>query len=49
MDLWQREITVHGKGRKDRIVKFGHHAAVSLDRYLRARARRTYDRAMADT
>jgi site-specific recombinase XerD len=38
VDLWQREITVHGKGRKDRIVKIGHHAAVSLDRYLRARA-----------
>ena len=39
IDLWQREITVHGKGGKDRIVKFGHHAAVSVDRYLRARAR----------
>ena len=39
IDLWQREITVRGKGRKDRIVKIGHQAAVSLDRYLRARAR----------
>jgi site-specific recombinase XerD len=39
VDLRQREITVHGKGLKNRIVKIGHHAAVSLDRYLRARAR----------
>jgi site-specific recombinase XerD len=39
VDLWQREITVRGKGRKDRVVKIGHQAAVSLDRYLRARAR----------
>jgi integrase/recombinase XerD len=38
IDLWQREITVCGKGRKDRIVKIGHQAALSLDRYLRARA-----------
>ena len=35
----QREITVRGKGGKDRIVKIGHQAARSLDRYLRARAR----------
>jgi integrase/recombinase XerD len=39
VDLWQREITVRGKGGKDRIVKIGHQAACSLDRYLRARAR----------
>ena len=39
LDLWQREITVRGKGGKDRIVKIGHQAACSLDRYLRARAR----------
>jgi site-specific recombinase XerD len=44
VDLWQREITVHGKGRKDRIVKIGHHAALSLDRYLRARARHAHAR-----
>jgi site-specific recombinase XerD len=37
-DLWQREITVRGKGGKDRIVKIGHQAALSLDRYLRARS-----------
>jgi len=39
IDLWQREIIVRGKGGKDRIVKIGHQAARSLDRYLRARAR----------
>jgi hypothetical protein len=39
IDLWQREITVRGKGGKDRIVKIGHQTARSLDRYLRARAR----------
>ena len=39
IDLWQREITVHGKGRKTRVVKISHDAARSLDRYLRVRAR----------
>jgi integrase/recombinase XerD len=39
IDLWQREITVRGKGAKDRIVRIGHQTALSLDRYLRARAR----------
>jgi site-specific recombinase XerD len=39
IDLWQREITVRGKGGKDRIVKIGHQTARSLDRYLRARSR----------
>jgi len=39
IDLWQREITVRGKGGKDRIVKIGHQAARSLDRYQRARSR----------
>jgi len=38
VDLWQREITVRGKGGKDRTVKIGHQAARSLDRYLRARS-----------
>jgi site-specific recombinase XerD len=42
LDLWQREITVRGKGGKERIVKIGHQAVRSLDRYLRARARHTY-------
>ena len=35
VDLWQREITVRGKGGKDRIVPIGHQAARSLDRYIR--------------
>ncbi len=39
LDLWHREITVHGKGRKTRTVKISHAAARALDRYLRARAR----------
>ena len=36
IDLCQREITVRGKGGKDRIVRIGHQTARSLDRYLRA-------------
>jgi site-specific recombinase XerD len=39
VDLWQREITIRGKGGKDRIVKIGHQAARNLDRYQRARSR----------
>jgi integrase len=39
IDLWQREITVRGKGRTTRVVKISHDAARSLDRYLRVRAR----------
>ena len=39
IDLWQREITVRGKGGKERIVRIGHHTARSLDRYIRARSR----------
>jgi site-specific recombinase XerD len=39
IDLWQREITIRGKGGKDRIVRIGHQAARSLDRYQRARSR----------
>ena len=39
VDLWSREITVRGKGRKTRAVKISHDAARALDRYLRARAR----------
>ena len=40
INLWQRELTVRGKGGTDRIVKIGHQAARSLDRYLRARPAR---------
>ena len=39
VDVWQREITVRGKGRKTRTVKISFDAARSLDRYLRVRAR----------
>jgi integrase len=39
IDLRQREITVHGKGGKDRIVRIGHQAARSLDRYILSRSR----------
>ena len=39
LDLWNRDITVHGKGRKTRTVKIGYDAARALDRYLRVRAR----------
>jgi site-specific recombinase XerD len=38
LDLWHREITVHGKGRKTRTVKISHDAARALDRYIRIRA-----------
>ena len=41
VDLWHREITVHGKGRTTRTVKISYDAARALDRYLRARARHT--------
>jgi site-specific recombinase XerD len=39
LDLWHREITVHGKGRKTRTVKISHDAARALDRHIRVRAR----------
>jgi site-specific recombinase XerC len=39
VDLWQREITVRGKGGKARVVKITHDAARALDRYIRVRAR----------
>ena len=39
LDLWNRDITVHGKGRKTRTVKIGYDAARALGRYLRVRAR----------
>jgi integrase/recombinase XerD len=38
VDLQAREITVRGKGGRDRIVKISHEAARRLDRYLRARS-----------
>jgi integrase/recombinase XerD len=39
IDVWRREITVCGKGRRTRTVKISYDAARSLDRYLRVRAR----------
>ncbi len=39
INLWHREITVHGKGRTTRTVKISYAAARALDRYIRARAR----------
>jgi len=39
IDLQQREITVHGKGRKTRTVKISHDAARAPGRYIRARTR----------
>ena len=39
LDLHAREIRIRGKDGTARIVKIGHQAARSLDRYLRARAR----------
>jgi len=39
VDVWQREITVRGKGGKARIVKITYDTARALDRYVRVRAR----------
>jgi integrase/recombinase XerD len=39
VDLWNREITMRGKGRKTRTVKISHDAARVLDRYIRLRAK----------
>jgi integrase len=36
VDLWHREITVQGEGRKIRTVKISFDAARSLDRYIRS-------------
>ncbi|HTU76743.1 MAG TPA: tyrosine-type recombinase/integrase [Trebonia sp.] len=39
IDLWQREVRVRGKRSRERVVRIGHQAALSLDRYLRARSK----------
>lgn len=39
LNLAGREIKIHGKGGKDRIVKIGYQAARAVDRYLRVRAK----------
>ena len=38
LDLWNREITIRGKGGKARIVRIGYDAARGLDRHLRIAA-----------
>lgn len=44
VDLDHREALVFGKGRRTRIVVFGHKVAIALDRYLRVRARQPWAR-----
>jgi len=39
LDLDNRELRIHGKGRKERVVKLNYAAARALDRYLRLRGR----------
>lgn len=39
IDLQRREVLVHGKGGKSRIVRFGHATAQAIDRYIRVRAK----------
>lgn len=41
VDLTERTITVTGKGRRTRTIRFGLKTAQALDRYLRARASKT--------
>jgi len=42
IDLVQRVALIHGKGDKDRVVRFDPKTAAHLDRYKRARARHSY-------
>ncbi|RAY13845.1 recombinase XerD [Actinomadura craniellae] len=42
IDLYHREILVRGKGGKERVVKFDHQTARSIDRYLRMRKQQAY-------
>jgi site-specific recombinase XerD len=42
IDLDNRELRVHGKARKERIVKFNYGAARAIDRYLRLRSKHAY-------
>jgi site-specific recombinase XerD len=42
LDLDTRELRVHGKGRKERLVKFNYDAARAIDRYLRLRGHHAY-------
>lgn len=42
IDLERRELRVTGKGRKERMVRFGYNAARAVDRYLRLRGKHSY-------
>jgi len=42
LDMENRQLLVHGKGRKERLVKFTYDAARAIDRYLRVRGKHTY-------
>lgn len=42
IDLERRELRVTGKGRKERMVKFGYTAARAVDRYLRLRGKHAH-------
>ncbi len=42
IDLDSRELRVHGKGRRERVVKFNYDAARAIDRYLRLRSRQAF-------
>jgi site-specific recombinase XerD len=42
IDLCQREVRVRGKRGKERVVKIGHQATLSLDRYLRTRSKHAH-------
>ena len=39
LDLEMREVKIHGKGRRDRVVSYGRKTAVVLDKYLRIRGK----------
>lgn len=41
LDLMHREVRVHGKGGKVRVVRISHETARSVDRYLRLRVKHT--------
>jgi integrase/recombinase XerD len=42
IDLCQREVRVRGKRGKEGVVKIGHQATLSLDRYLRTRSKHAH-------
>lgn len=42
VNLADRRVRVTGKGGKQRIIPFGHHTALALDRYVRVRAKHPF-------